>query len=345
MLKKENKILKRKMESMMDLQMDYFTHLKDFEDMSNNLKILISKNSLIEAELNFIKKCYCEKEDKLNNIENKLELLKSKKESFNVRNLNKKIKYRDTQLEIKKNKINLLKNEEKKIILQLKNKITDINSILQNSDINISELKNEKIKLQKKVSNLKVILQNKTNYINDNNMKDVISLEKEVVSLYSKTNILKEENLELQKLVSLLDDDEVITFEDGRYSDDIRETIMKLLSMNVSMNSVNEVIKVVLILKWGFDGSSGHSEYKQRFADGRNSDANVFLTSLVPLQLLCTNSVLGQDIILWKNRTPSSTRFCRPIRLQFLHENVHTSINEKDYIEDKIAGSSHHCST
>nr|XP_047132506.1 uncharacterized protein LOC124811220 [Hydra vulgaris] len=149
MLKKEKKILKRKMESMMDLQMDYFTHLKDFEDMTNNLKILISKNSLIEAELNFIKKCYCEKEEKLNNIENKLELLKSKKESFNVRNLNKKIKY-----------------------------------------------------------------------------------QKEVVSLYSKTNILKEENLELQKLVFLLDDDEVITFEDGRYSDDIRETIMKLLSMN-----------------------------------------------------------------------------------------------------------------
>ncbi|XP_065648167.1 rho GTPase-activating protein gacN-like [Hydra vulgaris] len=251
MLKKKKKILKRKMESMMDLQMDYFTHLKDFEDMSNNLKILISKNSLIEAELNFIKKCYCEKEEKLNNIENKLELLKSKKESFNVRNLNKKIKYCDTQLEIKKNKINSLKNEEKKKILQLKNKIKDINSILENSDINISELKNEKIKLQKKVSNLKVILQNKTNYINDNNMKDVISLEKEVVSLYSKTNILKEENLELQKLVSLLDDDEVITFEDGRYSDDIRETIMKLLSMSVSMNSVNEVIKEVFHEKVG----------------------------------------------------------------------------------------------
>nr|XP_047132732.1 protein MLP2-like isoform X1 [Hydra vulgaris] len=152
MLKKENKILKRKMESMMDLQMDYFTHLKDFKDMSNNLKILFSKNSLIE-ELNFIKKCYCEKEEKLNNIENKLELLKSTKESFNVRNLNKKIKYRDTQLEIKKNKINSLKNEEKKIRLQLKNKITDINSILENLDINISELKKEKIKLQKKVSN------------------------------------------------------------------------------------------------------------------------------------------------------------------------------------------------
>nr|XP_047140525.1 uncharacterized protein LOC124815768 [Hydra vulgaris] len=34
MLKKENNIFKRKMESMMDLQMDYFTHLKDFEGFS-----------------------------------------------------------------------------------------------------------------------------------------------------------------------------------------------------------------------------------------------------------------------------------------------------------------------
>ncbi|XP_047139099.2 uncharacterized protein LOC124815008 [Hydra vulgaris] len=100
--------------------------------------------------------------------------------------------------------------------------------------------------------------------------------------------------------------------------------------------NVNILSNFILILKWGFDGSSGHSEYKQRFADRKNSDANVFLTSLVPLELLCTNSVLGQDVILWKNRTPSSTRFCRPIRLQFLHKNVHTSINEKDYIEDKI---------
>ncbi|XP_065669294.1 uncharacterized protein LOC136088723 [Hydra vulgaris] len=112
--------------------------------------------------------------------------------------------------------------------------------------------------------------------------------------------------------------------------------IIKTQQNVIDSLNVNILSNFILILKWGFDGSSGHSEYKQRFADGRNSDANVFLTSLVPLQLLCTNSVLGQDIILWKNRTPSSTRFCRPIRLQFLHENVHTSINEKDYIEDKI---------
>nr|XP_047123607.1 uncharacterized protein LOC124806596 [Hydra vulgaris] len=100
--------------------------------------------------------------------------------------------------------------------------------------------------------------------------------------------------------------------------------------------NVNILSNFILILKWGFDGSSGHSEYKQRFADGRYSDANVFLTSLVPLQLLCTNSVLDQDVILCKNRTPTSTRFCRPIRLQFLFENVHTTINEKTILKIKL---------
>lgn len=41
--------------------------------------------------------------------------------------------------------------------------------------------------------------------------------------------------------------------------------------------------------------------------------------------------------MIWKNPAPSSPRFCRPIRLQFLHENVESTLNEKKYIEDQIA--------
>ncbi|KYN10861.1 hypothetical protein ALC57_16988 [Trachymyrmex cornetzi] len=37
------------------------------------------------------------------------------------------------------------------------------------------------------------------------------------------------------------------------------------------------------ISKWGCDGSSGQSEYKQKFIDDSKSDANVFFTSVVPL--------------------------------------------------------------
>lgn len=45
-----------------------------------------------------------------------------------------------------------------------------------------------------------------------------------------------------------------------------------------------------LILTWWCDGSSGHSEYKQKFTDESSSDANVFITSLVPLQLVSTDN-------------------------------------------------------
>ena len=37
-----------------------------------------------------------------------------------------------------------------------------------------------------------------------------------------------------------------MTFENGKYCDERRETIMELLSLNVSMNKVNEVIKTVM---------------------------------------------------------------------------------------------------
>ena len=41
-------------------------------------------------------------------------------------------------------------------------------------------------------------------------------------------------------------DEKIVTFERGRYPNDIREVIMELLLLNISMNKVNAVIKVVL---------------------------------------------------------------------------------------------------
>ena len=46
------------------------------------------------------------------------------------------------------------------------------------------------------------------------------------------------ENKQLHQLISLLDDHEVITFENGRFTNELREVIMELLSMNVSMCKV-----------------------------------------------------------------------------------------------------------
>lgn len=95
----------------------------------------------------------------------------------------------------------------------------------------------------------------------------------------------------------------------------------------------NSLENVELIVKWGFDGTSEQSQYKQR---AEFNDTDLFVTWLVPLQLQ-TISKEGHLIILWKNPRPSSVRFCRPIRLQFLKETKEAIKIEREYIETQIS--------
>lgn len=86
---------------------------------------------------------------------------------------------------------------------------------------------------------------------------------------------------------------------------------------------------VTLHSKWGFDGSSGHSSYKQAFLDSSSSDSAVFITSIVPLKLANNN------ITIWKNPRPSSTRFCRPLKIEYIKETTSVSKLEKKRVEDE----------
>lgn len=100
------------------------------------------------------------------------------------------------------------------------------------------------------------------------------------------------------------------------------------------METVNDdsIENLVLIGKWGLDGSTGYSEYKQKFSNNDLDDKSLFVTSYVPLQLI---SKSGNKII-WKNPRPSSTRYCWPIRFQFQKETSQLSINEERYFKEKI---------
>lgn len=95
--------------------------------------------------------------------------------------------------------------------------------------------------------------------------------------------------------------------------------------------------KVCLIGKWGFDGSTGHSEYKQRFYDSTLEDSSLFVTSYVPLQLIMTTDNDENSVVLWKNPRPSSTRYCRPIRIRYLKETTAVSVQEETYFKEKIS--------
>lgn len=87
-----------------------------------------------------------------------------------------------------------------------------------------------------------------------------------------------------------------------------------------------------LLCKWGFDGSSGQSEYKQIFSSSSATDSSVVITTLVPIRL-----VSDTNDILWENTQPSSTAFCRPIRMSFEKETVENIRKEKLRMDTEIA--------
>lgn len=94
-----------------------------------------------------------------------------------------------------------------------------------------------------------------------------------------------------------------------------------------------ELANIELISKWGCDGSQ-QAKFHQNFQEeSGHDDSNIFQSSLVPVRL---QSVVGdQKKILWQNPTPSSPRFCRPIRIRFLHETRDITKEEIKYIEDQ----------
>ena len=107
---------------------------------------------------------------------------------------------------------------------------------------------------------------------------------------------------------------------------------------------MNEVVETLngkernnleLIFKWGCDGSQQQT-LKQKFQNSDYSDANIFQSSFVPLRLI--SHIGNQKKVLWQNPTPSSTRYCRPIKIHFIRESKDVTIDEIEYVENQIKG-------
>lgn len=91
-------------------------------------------------------------------------------------------------------------------------------------------------------------------------------------------------------------------------------------------------IPLKFIYKWGSDGSGNQSRYKQKCV---GDDSNILTTSIVPLQLSYDNKK-DKNVLVWQNPRTSSTRFCRPIRIQFLKETNEVIKSEFSNIESQI---------
>lgn len=98
---------------------------------------------------------------------------------------------------------------------------------------------------------------------------------------------------------------------------DLLNATTKSIMQTIPQDSFKDVSNsFTLISKWGFDGSSGHSMYKQKFTDTESTDAYLMLTAFVPLRLI--DNIDRKEV--WENSRPSSTMYCRPIRFKYIKE-------------------------
>jgi len=72
----------------------------------------------------------------------------------------------------------------------------------------------------------------------------------------------------------------------------------------------------MMISKSGCDGASDQSRYKLNFDDPLHDDSSIFICSFIPIKIYSIEN--GE--VLWKNSSPSLTRFYRPIEFKFVKE-------------------------
>ncbi|KAK3918280.1 Early transcription factor 82 kDa subunit [Frankliniella fusca] len=112
--------------------------------------------------------------------------------------------------------------------------------------------------------------------------------------------------------------------------DDVKKALLR------SESSDSTTIHLEMVCKWGFDGSSGHSRYKQK-TTGEMTDGSIFLSCFAPLRStkISAGSQEKNDI-LWMNPAPSLTRYCRPIGFRFEKETAELITSHFKEIQEDI---------
>lgn len=201
-----------------------------------------------------------------------------------------------------------------------------VNSLLSTSgtsdnnlDVNISAEEVLSVLVEAKLTKHQYILIK--NLINSKTCRTILPSYHKVLSAKKKCypeNLLVTESKAEVKLQNLLD-----------------HTTSRLLESQIDiLDKFPTNCNMTLIGKWGFDGTTGQSNYKHSFSDPTLDDSSLFVTSYVPLKLVLNNTS-GTDLV-WKNPRPSSTRYCRPIRFQFLKETLPITKSEAAYFREQI---------
>lgn len=213
------------------LEYEYFSNVEHMRTITNNIAGVAAKRKherdAFEQDLKGLQEQFNEQSEKLNEIQEKLA-------SYTPRNVNKRQKRAHSKINDLKSRISELEVEKCSISIEL----SGVKEKCEQAKSEVEQLKQQKIGLQKKVSHIKKQKSTQANEID--------LLKEHNAAIESCAKELKEKNKELEQLTCLLEEETISTFEDGKYVDEVREVIMDLLAMNVSMSKVNEVIRTVL---------------------------------------------------------------------------------------------------
>lgn len=108
-----------------------------------------------------------------------------------------------------------------------------------------------------------------------------------------------------------------------------REVVSSIMN-----RSKSNYISAELILSYGFDSSTGQAQFNQLFQKPNTScyaDSSLLATTVIPLRLID-----GSGRVIWCNRTPQSTRFCRPLKLEFVKETKEVVLKEGAELRKQI---------
>lgn len=75
------------------------------------------------------------------------------------------------------------------------------------------------------------------------------------------------------------------------------------------------------------DSDDASLPYDEKY---ENTDRAVFIISFVPIKLWANNA------IVWINERPSSTRYCRSIKFEFIKESATHTLNKYKFYNEEI---------
>nr|XP_006814530.1 PREDICTED: myosin-9-like [Saccoglossus kowalevskii] len=195
--------------------------------------------------------------------------LKAKLAALTPRNFNKKIKRRDEKIKKMTHQI----EEQNKV---MKEYIHDINQSTRDNEIlqeKLDQILMEKKNLQKSKSYWKTKAQSASEHHSQ-----------KVKSNLEHVKHLENDNMKLrEKIEDLMDANEIKTFENGKYTDSIRQVYYDLLTHNVSVQNCTAVVKSVLknILNVDVDRLPNRSSLSLGFQELLSGSADDYMNATI----------------------------------------------------------------